>query len=231
MKASFFFTASMFASFAALSHHSNFEYDWDNILEMEGIVTDVRWRNPHIELSVEVTGADGQSEIWEMHAQDVLSLARRGIIEGQIEVGMPIDFAGPASTRRPRNMFVTNVLLPNGDELLLRRNVEPLLAGRVVGAERMAQESGMADAPRGFFHVWGQSNGRPAIQNPPITEAARDAVAAYDRTVDDPALRCIPLGMPGTMSVAGAHPFEIAQSGDDILIRLEGHEDLFRRHL
>ena len=44
---------------AALAHHSLLTYDVDEIVEIEGEVTDVFWRNPHVQLTVRAVDDDG----------------------------------------------------------------------------------------------------------------------------------------------------------------------------
>ena len=53
----------------------------------------------------------------------------------------------------------------------------------------------------------------------PFTEAAVTAREDFDPLADDPALRCIPPGMPGMMN--NPYPIEFVDQGERILLRLE----------
>ncbi len=48
-------------------HHSQFgRYHTDTISELEGEITRVQWRNPHVVFWLSVTAADGQATVWEI---------------------------------------------------------------------------------------------------------------------------------------------------------------------
>ena len=119
-----FFALFIFAQFA-VAHHSMAEFNRGNIHELQGVVTKVRWRNPHVELELQVTEADGNEVIWEIEAQDINTMSRRGLSSGLVEVGDHVRVAGNTSTRRNHVISVTNILLPNGKEIRFRGNPEP----------------------------------------------------------------------------------------------------------
>jgi hypothetical protein len=88
-----------FVQFAS-AHHSMAEFDRNNIHELQGVVTKVRWRNPHVELELQVTEADGNEVIWEIEAQDINTMSRRGLYAGLVGVGDHVRVAGNTSSRR-----------------------------------------------------------------------------------------------------------------------------------
>ena len=48
-------------------HHSSVGiYDEENLVEIEGVVTSLRWRNPHPTFTVEVEDENGESVEWEL---------------------------------------------------------------------------------------------------------------------------------------------------------------------
>ena len=49
---------------AAMGHHSVVEYDFDVVEELEGRVSSVSWRNPHVRLTLSVVNSDGVEVVW-----------------------------------------------------------------------------------------------------------------------------------------------------------------------
>jgi hypothetical protein len=230
------FTVSLIATLVfiatASAHHSNAEYDWDQPTEFEATVTRVFWQNPHIRLTVETVNDEGGEDTWDLHARDVASLARRGINGTEIQQGDVIRLAGHASTRRNGKMFVTNILLPNGVELILRGNVQPRFSQQFLGGGEWVVSSVDADdEPEGIFRVWSavlERNVPEFPDGPPLTGQAREAFSRYDSVDDDLSLLCTPLGMPGAMTRGSGspHPFEIVQFGADYQIKFEFYDSV-----
>jgi hypothetical protein len=213
-------------SAGALAHHSTQEYQGD--MEMVAEITRVQWANPHLRLTVErQDGATGPEE-WQLEAMDIASLARQGVLVGAIEPGVVVRLAGHPSTARDRRMFVTNVLLPDGVELLLRARTQPRWSERVVGGTFLDNESAiqtdLSDRPEGIFRVWVRSEinfEHEELLEPPLTDSAVTALS----TLEQQDRSCDVIGMPETMARAsGLHPFEFVQRDNQILIRLERND-------
>ena len=203
------------------AHHSNAEYDRSIVTELEGVIARVIWRNPHVGLELDVSNADGSTTRWVMGAADLASTLRRGVPEGTFQEGMRVRVAGNASTRRPANMLVTNVQLPDGTEVLLTRFAGPRWASEALGGGDWAAAAAVGEAGReaSIFRVWTlDSTQRPAFaDNPPLTASARAGWEAYAST-DDPALHCAQLGMPRVITATGPHPIAFEEQGDDIVL-------------
>jgi len=221
-----FFLVSVFACLVARAHHSTAEYDDNVIAEGEGIVVDVLWRNPHVRLTISTEAFDGRTELWELEGMGVMRLDRAGISRDLVEVGTNVRFAGNPSTRRSRHMYVTNVLMPDGQEILLRTTSSPLWSNELVsieGGSAIDPALAAADQPEGLFRVWVPAGNRAPswVGNPPLTASAHAARENYDPTQDDPLLNCTPPGMPRLISRAGGHPLRFQRSGSDILLQNE----------
>jgi hypothetical protein len=212
----------------AAAHHSLAEYDDDTSVEAVGTVVDVFWRNPHVRLTISTEDFDGETKLWELEGMGVMRLDRAGISRNLIGVGTTVRFAGNPSKRRDRQMYVTNVLMPDGQEILLRTSAEPRWSENiddVVSIRRSAitPEQAAADRPEGIFRVWVPAANRPPdwAENPPLTASARAAREAYDPLIDDPLLRCTPPGMPRVISRSGGHPIRFVERGGDIVLENE----------
>lgn len=118
------------------AHHSTAEYDNDVIAEAQGTVVGVVWRNPHVRLTISTEAFDGETELWELEGMGVMRLDRVGIPRDLIGVGTTVRFAGNPSTRRNRHMYVTNVLMPDGEEILLRTTSVPRWSDDILSINR-----------------------------------------------------------------------------------------------
>ena len=51
-------------------------YDTSRIIEVEGTVTDVLWRNPHVQVSFQGTDESGQESVWELATTSLSNMRR-----------------------------------------------------------------------------------------------------------------------------------------------------------
>jgi hypothetical protein len=63
---------------AAQAHHSGAMFDSTRTQTISGKVTEFNWVNPHSSFKVEVTGADGKSEVWAIEMNAPGNLVRTG---------------------------------------------------------------------------------------------------------------------------------------------------------
>ena len=113
-------------SFASplLGHHSVVGlYDSDRVTEIEGVVREALWRNPHTHFTVEVVAENGGAVEWAIEGGSLSLLRARGFEPGFVEVGDRIRLAGDSSRRGLPELFAHNMLLEDGRE-----------AGRLAGA-------------------------------------------------------------------------------------------------
>jgi hypothetical protein len=219
----------------ALAHHSTYEFDTDVVREFTGEIVRVQWRNPHVRMNLRVEADDGSEQIWEMEAQDVNSLDRSGVSRDLVQVGQVVRVAGSPSIRR-QALLVTNLMLPDGREILTHMSGVPRWTDDTIGDRQAVR--GTPDeyvAPvENIFRAWTttQSNMPAFTADPPLTTAARAAYEAFDPIVDDPVLRCVAPGMPEAMTYIGPHPVEFVElSNGDIEIRIESDDNVRVVHM
>jgi hypothetical protein len=229
------FTLGAVAGLPSLAHHSTAEYDNDAITEAQGTIVDVLWRNPHVRLTISTEAFDGETQLWELEGMGVMRLDRAGIPRDLVSVSTTVRFAGNPSRRRSRHMYVTNVLMSDGQEILLRTTSEPRWSDQVISIRNgSAIDPALvaADQPEGIFRVWVPAGNQAPVwaEEPPLTAAARATRDAYDPTRDDPLLDCTPPGMPRLISRAGGHPLRFVMRNGDIILQNEyfGLERLVR---
>lgn len=204
---------------AAAHHAVNVAYDTETVSTVEGVVIDIFWRNPHVVLTIERTLEDGEREVWEVESGSTNSLERVGIGRDIVAVGDTVALTGSPSRRGLTTMAAYLMTLADGAEIPLWPQRAARLGTEVVEApiSDEARQQGEQEA-RGIFRVWTKTtvNMNATL---PFTGAAVAARASFDPLVDDPALRCIPPGMPGMMN--NPYPIEFVDQGDRLLLRLE----------
>lgn len=192
----------------AVGHHST-AYFSDETRELVGVLTEVEWRNPHIALTIEVTNAQGEAEEWRLEANSIYNLLRSGVTEDFFRIGDRLQVTGRLSVRQERVLLTNDVVLPNGDSLVLWNN------------RRNARRPELPDTVaenKGIFRVWSvpRPNGRSLHY--PFSEAAIAARASFNM-LDNFAIRCEQEGMPRIM--INPHPFEFREQGGEITLRTE----------
>jgi hypothetical protein len=224
---------------AAAAHHSFLgRFDTQKVVELEGDVTEVLWRNPHAYFSVQVDGVE-----WDIETSSLTVLKRMGIDEGTIRVGDRIRIAANPPVGDKKEMYARNVLLPDGRELLMNVGLAPrwTKAGSTVGDDSllMAREGDGSRPDLGIFRVWSHTRAYarlfPEVTDPtvdvnryPLTPAARAQLAKFDRVADNPTANCVPKGMPTIMEAP--YPIEFVRDGaGDILLEIEEYD--LTRHI
>lgn len=214
---------------ALLAHHSTAEYDSTKFVEAQGEITKVLWANPHVRIEISTQRFDGVGQLWLLEGQNPTDLDRANIPRDIVKVGDTVKFAGNASTRRERRMYVTNVLLPSGTELVLRANAAVRWSPDRFLSHRQATidpQRAAADRAEGLFRVWLPTTFVTPdwASDPPLTPAARAKWQSYDAVRDDPVIDCRPPGMPQVITRSGRYAIRFVRQGDDIVLKNEYRE-------
>jgi len=220
----------------AFAHHSTTEFNFSEMQELTGEVVQVQWRNPHIRVNLLVRNVDGSEKVWHMEAQDVNGLDRAGIPRDLVQVGQTVTVAGTPSSRREQLFLMTNLMLPDGREIVTLLAREPRWTDRPIGDRDAASgrpEEFVApvnDIFRAWTHI--QSNGPDFGGSPPLTAAARAGYEAFDPGRDDPVLGCVAPGMPEAMTYIGRHPVGFTRMPNgDIRIGIESDDNVRVIHM
>jgi Family of unknown function (DUF6152) len=75
----------------ALAHHSHQVYEDEKTITAEGVITQVRWANPHvyITMDVPVDGDKGKTESWTFELAPVASVLASGVTPQVVKAGNP----------------------------------------------------------------------------------------------------------------------------------------------
>ena len=218
-------------STSAGAHHSTATmYDPEGDIEIAGEVTDVRWNNPHVRLTLQVTEG-GNTSNWMLEGADSSSMHMRGVPVGLIQVGDSIRVGGHPSRRGRNEIWTTNILLEDGREILVYPRVAARWTDNTIGTPHLSESltenaQRRDDASSGIFGVWlsypgfnGGDQGGIWGGDIELTAEAAAVRDQYDPAGDDnPFLSCT-RGIPEIM--AGLGPLEFIDQGDRIQFRFE----------
>ena len=195
------------------AHHSSAPFYEDREVEVEGEITEILWQNPHIRFTLR----DDDGRDWDIETTSVSILSRWGLDEDVVEVSTRVRLAGRAGRQSDTAMWVSNMLLPSGQEVLL--SSRPRWTDDTIGEDLRGNVAAAPDL--GLFRVW-TSAGRLWNNSYPLTEFARTARAGWDPIADEPTANCAPKGMAFIME--NPYPMEFVDEGDRILLYIEEYD-------
>ena len=112
------------------AHHSRAMYDTDVLISVEGVVTDVQWKNPHMWITLDVPGASGAPESWGFEGSGSAAMVASGISPQILKVGNRVKIiAHPARDKAKRTaefmgMEVNGKFFARGSGTNIRRSGE-----------------------------------------------------------------------------------------------------------
>ena len=211
---------------SANAHHSTAHFSTE-VTEMEGVLVDLQWRNPHVYFFLETQEDNGESRIWEMEAGTIYMIGRAGVTRDLFEVGETIKVAGNKSNLYADKFWVENILTHENKEVLVVAGGQPyftdeLIGGRSQWENAVANGTVNAGAGSGIFRVWSPAvgetsrlDGAPTTQLRQIaTETSLAARENWDPYAFDDA--CEVPGMPRINSPN--HPHEFIEDGENIIL-------------
>lgn len=222
--------AALLVPVGAAAHHSRTQYEGSEIQEISGELTSVSWANPHATFSVLVQGASGAAQTWQLESWgSPYVLSRMGVTQEQFVVGSQVRLAGRVSTIVPNRFLLTNMLRPDGTEVVLTTDGDSFWQGRQIGGSSQWRADEIATAAqedRGIFRVWstarmGQARGNRIM----LTERARAARESFDQQKSF-VVSCEPQGMPTVMN--WVYPFEFTRGDAGTIILRSEYFDLVR---
>jgi Family of unknown function (DUF6152) len=212
----------------AMTHHAvGGNYDSSKVIELEGEVVAVLWRNPHVQVTLRVNGENGEAQNWDMATTALSNMRRWQLPPEFIKIGEVVRVAGNPGLRNEHTMYIRNVLTTSGEEVLLGNNVEPIWTNKTIemAASRRAGVGDKSAPELGIFRIWSTPDGIPMLiprnfgkqpeYRAKLTDAARAAVDAFVWERDNPLKNCSPKGMP--MIMEAPYPFEFVRDGENIL--------------
>lgn len=109
--------AILFAAGAEAHHSFAAEFLEDQTATMEGVVTEVWFKNPHVRYYIDVETDNGETETWDVRGLSPTSLVRRGWTPKTIQEGDRIKVHGHLGRDGRKLMSIISIELEDGTKL------------------------------------------------------------------------------------------------------------------
>jgi hypothetical protein len=193
----------------ALAHHSRAHFDLDAMIELEGVVTEVSWRSPHIYFEVVSKDATGAEQTWTLEGHSIPGSVRVGWQRDSVRVGDRVTIvAHPNRDRAKTFAMVYSATLDDGTTYYAYAIPE----GRTVaGVESRAP----TEPSTNFSGTWRHPvpvrvatiESFRAPTEWPLTTVGREQAELFDIN-DDPMLDCVPMGVPRLILATYSHAWQ-----------------------
>lgn len=221
------------APVAGVQAHHSFSAEFDGSLSgtLSGIVTEVRYSNPHVRYRINVMQEDGTLEDWELQTSSVTSLRQQNWLQDTIKVGDVISVDGELGRDGARKLWIRGGQFADGTLFGSRapQADTPRRDPHQVHADP-ARDYGRGqvnpDHPIDISGAWRNSyKFRVTVDDlepkpTPFTEEGRRLREANTK-FDDYALRCISLGLPRMFG--NPYNLDIYDAGDHYLFLYVEH--------
>jgi len=111
------FTAALPAA-GAFAHHSvPVNFDTERDISITGVLTEIKWLNPHSHFRMEVSNDDGSTAEWLVEMGAINTMRRAGFQTDRFSLGQLVTITGWPG-RRDRGGYLNRALIDDGTELL-----------------------------------------------------------------------------------------------------------------
>jgi hypothetical protein len=191
------------AAGSAQAHHSfSAEFDANARGELTGVVTEVRFSNPHVRYRIDVENAAGEVESWELQAASVTAISEQGWRKDSVKVGDIVKVEGQLGRIASKKLFVRGIEFADGTKIGQGAGGNNRTAA---AATKSAEDYGFGAIPASYpIDITGYWNNRYKFRTtvddlePKPNPFTAEGKAAHDRNgkYDDYALRCLAYGLP-----------------------------------
>jgi hypothetical protein len=99
------------------THHSfSTEYDADGYITLQGTISEVRFRNPHVQYFLDVA-ENGETVRWNLAGQNVAALRRRGVTADSVVVGDEVTVSGYPGRNSAKKLYLDALTTADGVEI------------------------------------------------------------------------------------------------------------------
>jgi uncharacterized protein DUF6152 len=185
----------------ALAHHSAAAYNTQQNMTITGTVTEYRFRNPHVYMTVQVKNADGSTSLVEVEAGAASVLGPLGFTKDSVVVGDVVTIAGnPARNAADKSMLGRDLTKKDGTYYPLN------IASRSVYVNNGATATSIAGT--WFSPSLGGFLG--GARNWVVTDKGKAEMAKAGPTTTTQK-DCVPIGEPAVMFYPVANTITVAK--------------------
>jgi hypothetical protein len=110
----------------AAHHGRGATFDMKKQLTLKGTVSQVKWQNPHVLISIDVKDEGGNVVTWTFENSNTHTLATQGYNRNTLKIGQPVTAVlNPAANGAPLGIIV-KVILEDGREIMSRERGNPV---------------------------------------------------------------------------------------------------------
>lgn len=187
------------AGLASAHHGAQSQFDQSKSLEVAGVVTKIRFVNPHSYVYFDVTNEDGSVDNWRCEMRAATVLKRSGWSADMFAPGTAIRIEGVPARNEPHGCYVNEIVFDNGEHIQRYQQLtdaddapdisgrparlpsgEPNIAGDWAAPQRLLTEEEVRNRRPPDFR-------RMRYQQSP---AGIEASAGFDMARDNPRFHC-----------------------------------------
>lgn len=221
----------LMANHAAAHHNWSALYDVESDIEIEGVISSIEWRNPHVRVSFTVNEGTADEMVYTTESNSVSSLTRMNVTEDVLAVGTRVRVAGYRSRSRDDDIFMNHMLLPDNREVIFLRTAEPRWpdATRIGNTDRLhgrVVEEDFDQRPTSIFAVWNTVYGAQGSH-----QALRFPGGGYtiDYTTERGTGGCASKDVWAQMGAP--YPIQLIDNGDTVIIHAEEFDTIREVHM
>jgi hypothetical protein len=207
------------------AHHSfPAEFDKTKRGEVSGTILEVWFKNPHARYKVEVLGADGVTEIWDIQSSSLISLRSAGWTADTLKVGESVRIWGDLGHNNSKKIYLRGVEKSDGTEVYPGGAVRSAAERNRVTAspdKKYSYAQVNQDHPFDISGPWSNFHKFQLTVDdlePKPTPFSAEGKRVFDATESwqDDVLRCLPLGLPRVFG--SPYAMEIIDAGSHYII-------------
>ncbi len=225
--------AGVFAASFVHAHHTSAAVFSRDDIEIEGVVTEYNFKNPHINILIAVTDGNGVETEWMVTGPGPTPFRRWGWSPDTIEPGQYLRVFGRKS-RDGGPMVLMEAADIHGGRIVELDPADGTVLRAVTSSSTVSRPTRQAEAPRAIPTLpLRLSDGRPNLEglwlgsreglgrdDPPFNSRAAEEQERFDPFEDDPAFTdCADAGL--VRQATTIRPFRITQQDDRVVFEYE----------
>ena len=213
-------------------HGAAAHFDPDDLVTLDGVVTEMRFVNPHAFVHFDVTDESGEIAVWRCELTGATLLRRRGWTPETLVPGQRISLIGAKARREDHSCAVESMVFDDGTAVLGGDRIEGAeLRSTVADTSTMPPRSrylgnGQPNLTGGWISREGGGLAGATDGRPEPSAAGQAASERFDFRFDNPVISC----RSGNIVIdwyRQSHVNDIQQEEDRIVIRY-GYLDMIR---
>ena len=121
-------TLALLTTSHVLAHHgTGISYDLQhNPISLKGVVTEFRWKNPHVSVFIDVKDETGKVVSWSIECTSIVGYARKGYNRNSLKPGQEVTaLVYPSKVKGTPSGVLAKITLPDGKEILRYQSDTP----------------------------------------------------------------------------------------------------------